>query len=198
MNCPKCGYVMSDLDIECPRCKRLEQQGAQPQKPPPASPATPPYQQPYAQRRPSVEYAGFWVRVAASLIDSMVTMAGGFLIGAVVGGLIGGFMGAQGADAEEIEIAAMVLCYPLGIAISWLYSALLESGPQQATLGKMALGIMVTDLDGDRVSFGRATGRFFPKYISALILLAGYLMVAWTEKRQGLHDILAGTLVVTR
>ena len=128
----------------------------------------------------------------------MVTMVGGFVIGAVGGGFIGGFMGAAGADVEETEIAAMAFCYPLGMAISWLYEALLESSPHQATLGKMALGIMVTDLDGDRVSFGRATGRFFAKYISALAVGVGFLMVIWRQKKQGLHDEIAATLVVRR
>jgi uncharacterized RDD family membrane protein YckC len=72
----------------------------------------------------------------------------------------------------------------------------MESSPKQGTLGKMALGIVVTDMDSRRISFGRATGRYFAKILSGLILGIGFLMVAFTEKKQGLHDILAGTLVV--
>lgn len=72
----------------------------------------------------------------------------------------------------------------------------MESSAKQATLGKMALGIVVTDLEGARIGFGRATGRYFAKILSGLILGIGFLMAAFTERKQGLHDIIAGTLVV--
>ena len=80
----------------------------------------------------------------------------------------------------------------------WLYYALMESSRFQGTLGKMAVQIKVTDLEGNRVSFGRATGRYFGKLVSALVLFIGYIMVAFTEKKQGLHDIMAGCLVVRK
>ena len=86
----------------------------------------------------------------------------------------------------------------ISIAAYWLYYALLESSPSRATLGKMALGIVVTDLQGGRISFGRATGRHFAKYLSSLILMIGYLMAGFTRQKQALHDILAGTLVVIK
>ena len=84
----------------------------------------------------------------------------------------------------------------LSIVVSWIYLALMESFPTQGTLGKMALRIKVTDLEGNRVGFGKATGRYFGKIISMLLLLIGYIMVAFTEKKQGLHDIMTGCLVV--
>ena len=80
--------------------------------------------------------------------------------------------------------------------MQWLYFALLESSAKQGTLGKMALGIRVTDLDGNRISFGRATGRYFAKFISAIILYIGFIMAAFTAKKQALHDIIASTLVI--
>ncbi len=80
----------------------------------------------------------------------------------------------------------------------WLYFALMESSPRQATLGKQALGIMVTDLAGQRISFARATGRFFAKILSGLILWIGYVMAAFTERKQALHDLLASCLVVAK
>jgi uncharacterized RDD family membrane protein YckC len=80
--------------------------------------------------------------------------------------------------------------------VSRLYAALMESSSKQATLGKMALGVRVTDLDGNRIGFGKATGRHFAKILSALILGIGFLMVAFTQRKQGLHDMLAGTLVM--
>jgi len=84
----------------------------------------------------------------------------------------------------------------LGLLIGWLYFAILESSPWQATLGKKALGLVVTDQLGQRIGFGRATGRYFAKILSALILLIGFIMVAFTERKQGLHDLIAGTFVV--
>ena len=84
----------------------------------------------------------------------------------------------------------------LGYALSWLYSALLESGPKQATLGKRLLDLKVTNMEGERIRFGQATGRHFAKYLSAIILCIGFLMMLWDGKKQTLHDKLAGTLVL--
>jgi uncharacterized RDD family membrane protein YckC len=78
---------------------------------------------------------------------------------------------------------------------SWLYEAFMESSSYQATLGKMIFGMKVTDLNGNRISFERATGRHFAKWLSAMILFIGYIMVGFTDRKQGLHDLLAGTLV---
>jgi uncharacterized RDD family membrane protein YckC len=133
-------------------------------------------------------YAGFWKRLAASVIDQISLMAGGFIFG-VVAGLVYGLCGGPEEGTEALG-------HIIGITIGWLYFALLESSSRQATLGKMALGIKVTDLSGDGISFGKATGRHFGKIISALTLLVGYLMAGLTRKKQGLHDILAGCLVV--
>ncbi len=95
-------------------------------------------------------------------------------------------------------IHAMIRLTLLRTILNWLYYSLLESSAWQATLGKKALGLEVTDLDGNRISFGRATGRFFAKIISSIILGIGYLMAGFTEKKQALHDILAGTLVIRK
>ncbi len=82
--------------------------------------------------------------------------------------------------------------------IGLLYWAVLESSKWQGTLGKLAVGLRVTNLEGQRISFPRALGRTLAKIISGLILLIGYIMVAFTERKQGLHDMLAGTLVVKK
>ena len=79
--------------------------------------------------------------------------------------------------------------------INWLYSAVLESSTWQATVGKKAMSLVVTDSAGQRIGFGRATGRYFGKFISSLILGIGFLMVGWTRRKQGLHDMMASTLV---
>jgi uncharacterized RDD family membrane protein YckC len=106
-----------------------------------------------------------------------------------------------GTGGYTIYKTATVLGYIsgiLGTVINWLYFTILESSPKQATLGKMALGIVVTDLNGNRISFGRANGRYWSKIISSMILLIGYMMAGFTEKKQALHDIMAGTLVVKK
>jgi uncharacterized RDD family membrane protein YckC len=130
------------------------------------------------------DYAGFWRRVVAAILD-------GFVVGIVTVPLTLALGGDTPGSSNYSPAASS-----LSIGIVWLYSALMESSAKQATLGKMALGIIVTDLEGRRIGFGKATGRHFAKFLSALILGIGFLMVAFTERKQGLHDILAGTLVV--
>ena len=80
--------------------------------------------------------------------------------------------------------------------LGWLYFALMESSERGATVGKMALGLRVVTSNGQRLSFMNATGRYFAKIISAIILGIGYLMIAFTDRKRGLHDMIAGTLVI--
>jgi len=135
-------------------------------------------------------YAGFRKRFSAAIIDGFILAAAGFIIGGLAGFIYGYSRGTQeGAGA---------LGNIVGITLGWLYFALMESSSKQGTLGKMALGIKVTDLSGNAISFGRATVRHFGKILSTIILLAGYLMVAFTAKKQGLHDMIAGCLVVKK
>ena len=140
---------------------------------------------------PAMVYAGFWWRVGASLIDFCILLVGGLIIGFVFG-LMCHFAGVR--DNELIGN----LANGLGIVLGWLYNAAMESSSLQATFGKIALGLKVTKLDGQPISFGRATGRHFAKIISTLILLIGYLMAAFTEKKQCLHDMMAGCVVVRK
>lgn len=100
-----------------------------------------------------------------------------------------------GAALFAIGILAGLVVYLAG---NWMYHTMMESSRHQATLGKMALGIKVTDLNGNRISFSRANGRFFGKWLSSAIMNIGYLMAAFTEKKQALHDILASCLVVLK
>ena len=137
-----------------------------------------------------MKYAGFWKRFAAFFIDILVLI----VIGAVAGGILGFLYGATTGTVEGVEFVGQIG----GILAGWIYYAAFESSEKQATLGKMALSIKVTDLEGNRISFGRATGRHFSKIISGIILLIGYLMVAFTQKKQGLHDMMAGCLVVNK
>lgn len=134
-------------------------------------------------------YAGFWARFAAMVIDNflatMLAVVGGFVLGL--------FMGVIGVSSDKGGTAGALL----GIAIGWLYFATLESGPHSATLGKRWLGMKVVTEDGlQRLSFARATGRHFGRFLSMLLLYVGYLMQPFTAKRQTLHDKLAKAVVV--
>jgi uncharacterized RDD family membrane protein YckC len=135
-------------------------------------------------------YAGFRKRFSAAIIDGFILAAAGFIIGGLAG-----FIYDYGTGTRE---GAGALGNIVGVILGWLYFAIMESSSKQGTLGKIALGIKVTDLSGNAISFGRATVRHFGKILSTIILLVGYLMVAFTAKKQGLHDMIAGCLVVNK
>ena len=207
MNCPHCGIEVDSSARFCRACGgRLQPAGAtaegpagpaQPGQGPPAAPgyaapgdAMPGYAaaaQPYVTfpgqpAAVAVEYGGFWIRVLAAIIDGVILS----IAGAVIGAILGNDLTAQGTASV------------LNIIIGWLYEALMVSSERQATVGKMALGLIVTDVDGRRISFARATGRHFAKYLSAIILGIGFIMVAFDRRKQGLHDKLAGPLGVKK
>lgn len=133
-------------------------------------------------------YAGFWRRVAAYLLDSLLLMVIGFVAGVLLGLL----------EFAVAHAASRASGYVVGVVVAWLYFALFESSRQQATPGKLALGLRVTDARGARIGFGRASGRYFGKYVSALILFVGFMMAGWTRRKQALHDMMAGCCVVRR
>ncbi|NOX17851.1 MAG: RDD family protein [Chlorobi bacterium] len=168
---------------------------------------------------PIVTYAGFWKRFVAVFIDgiviSIVQTLLFFPLYLFFGISLFPFMNADKLENEFSTIRAVqyanddvslgffvaimsgiAFLVVVTIVLQWLYFALMESSSKQATLGKMALGIKVTDLDGNRISFGRATGRYFGKIISGMIFYIGFMMAGWTQKKQALHDMLAGCLVV--
>ncbi|WP_334110775.1 RDD family protein [Thermodesulfitimonas autotrophica] len=143
-------------------------------------------------------YAGFWKRFVAACIDDLILVLGGATIGGIFGALIGGVLGGIGTDISTIRAIAGAFGYVLSIALNWLYFTLFESSSKQATPGKMVMGIVVTDLSGNRISFGRANARYWSKILSAIILFIGFIMAGFTRKKQALHDIIAGTLVVRK
>ena len=140
-----------------------------------------------------MEYAGFWRRAVAAIIDLFLL---GFLQAIIMVAVIAGM-----TFGESSEQTAVILIVALNLAIfvaMWLYFALMESSKLQATLGKMIIGVVVSDLDGNRISFGRATGRYFGKAVSTVILMIGYMMAGWTGRKQALHDIMAKCLVIRK
>ncbi|HYW39608.1 MAG TPA: RDD family protein [Terriglobales bacterium] len=142
----------------------------------------------------AVGYGGFWIRVVAAIIDAIILRVVVAPVGMIFGGLrLAGMM--SGIPHVGLHLLGGGVTFILLIFGSWLYEALMESSSYQATLGKMIFGMKVTDLNGNRISFERATGRHFAKWLSGMILGIGYIMVGFTERKQGLHDLLAGTLV---
>jgi len=161
-----------------------------------------------------VNHAGFMLRLVAYIIDRLLVGFVSFLVifpllailGINIYGM-GGFNDLENFDnlddgSQFALMAGMIGAYStiiiLSIALNWLYYSLMESSDRQATVGKMAIGIKVTDLNGNRISFLNATGRYFGKILSGLLFGIGYIMIIFTEKKQGLHDIMAGTLVVRK
>lgn len=150
------------------------------------------------------DYANFGQRLLALIIDAAIFSVGAsFTIGifaAIFMGTAGReLLNSDGEISERTLIAGFLLYFFLLVVImvaSWLYFALQESSSKMATLGKRAVGIVVTDMDGHRLSFARATGRFFGKWLSGAIMYVGYIMAAFTEKKQALHDMIANSLVM--
>jgi uncharacterized RDD family membrane protein YckC len=181
MSCPHCGEVLQERVDRAPEPQISALSGAIAsgltttrlrtwQTPPPSSP---PLSLPSLSSA-QVSYGGFWIRALAALIDSVILGVAAFFLRPRLGDV-----------------------YPLvGLIGDWLYFSLMESSGSQGTVGKIVCGLRVTDTEGRRISFGRATGRYFAKILSALILFIGYLMVGWTRQKRGLHDFIAGTLVV--
>lgn len=196
MFCPKCGTRIHEASRFCASCgTRLSDLGVAPTSEAATAAPEPAALPGVAPIRPAPGnaaaaganvYGGFWRRLAAYLVDWLIVMVAMMAVGIALGVM-------QLTDDQSLGAI-----YLLSIGGTWLYSALMESSSRQATVGKMALGIVVTDLRGERIGFGRATGRHFAKILSSLILGIGYVMAGFTRRRQCLHDMIAGTLVVKK
>lgn len=224
MFCWKCGTQVAETVAFCPSCGQAT--GNEPSAPrgiplapgggfvPPSSevvtplrvapaPAGPVYPAAYPVTAPATAYAGFWLRFVAWIIDRI-------LLGISFSFISFPIMAASGlrnmmmnhppqTPAELLAMFGMLSrLIALAVVFNWLYYALLESSAWQATLGKKALGLEVTDMAGRRVSFARATGRYFGKIVSAFILMIGFIMAGFTAQKQALHDMMAGCLVIRK
>ena len=163
---------------------------------------TPPAQQtayewPLAARSsPAVRYGGFWIRFVAVIIDGIALGVVVWPVSAILALMIGAAGTGVDMPAAGIHMVRIAVVWALFVFAGWIYEAGMESSSKQATLGKMALGLKVTDEYGNRISFARATARYFCKFLSRMILLIGYIMAGFTARKQALHDMIAGTLVV--
>lgn len=199
MYCPKCGTRIHEASQFCASCgTRLSDLGVGPiagSASTADAQSTPPSVAPVASAAGGAAastvnvYGGFWRRVAASLIDSAILVVAVMVAVVLTAGLT--------EDVAESGVTGLLVALAIYVG-GWLYFALMESSGRQATLGKMALGIRVTDLNGQRIGLGRATGRYFGKYISSLTYAFGYVMAGFTQRRQALHDKIAGTLVLRK
>jgi uncharacterized RDD family membrane protein YckC len=144
-------------------------------------------------------YAGFWTRFCGVFIDGLMLRFAGYIFQAVLtlalGGQIEEIFDRTRTPGAAVAAGLTSLATLVG---GWLYESIMISSVHQATLGKMAVGIKVTDMRGQRLSFGRATGRHFAKFLSALTLLIGYILAAFTERKQALHDLICSTMVIKK
>ncbi len=188
MICPQCGADITGGAESCPRCGEPS--------PDPSSGSKTATPRPVAVRL--AVYAGFWRRAAAYAFDVLVLS---LLLNPLV---LEPLIARNGISPEELYSfsgghARQIFAIQLLIGfVAWVYWAVLESSPWRATLGKKLFGIEVTDLNGYRISFARATGRHFAKNISLLMLGIGFVMAGFTERKQAFHDILASCLVVKK
>lgn len=206
MFCSKCGANVPEGTAFCSACGQPMGGPSPASTPPPAAgwPAAPPAAAPvYGAARPTIAYAGFWLRLVALIIDAIVLG----IIGSIVTfpfvasmGMVTFMHGRMHMSPEDWMpfFAGLWRLVLIRLVLSWLYYALLESSQWQGTLGKKALGLEVTDMQGSRIGFGKATGRYFGKYISGFILCVGFIMAGFTERKQALHDLMAGCLVIRR
>jgi uncharacterized RDD family membrane protein YckC len=213
MFCSKCGNSIAPNNAFCQVCGSPAQSTAVPAsvpathlqtQPAPASAMSPASVSPHWLPTPTRQYAGFWLRFVAHLIDGFIT--GIALMALLVPiALLGGLGAAvRGIHPDAPPDPAVFLAFGSTIALmvvgslvgGWLYNAYFESSDWQATVGKKVMNLVVTDLQGNRLSFGRASGRFFAKIVSGLIPFGiGYILAGITEKKQALHDMIAGCLV---
>jgi len=132
----------------------------------------------------ATRFGGFWIRVLAYFIDTVILITA-----------LSPVLFILSLIALEMELNFLLLDIFILVAI-WIYFSVLDSSPWQASVGKKAVGLKVVDKNCDRISFGRATGRHFAKIISFFTILIGYMMIGWTKRKEGLHDMIAGTLVI--
>jgi uncharacterized RDD family membrane protein YckC len=203
--CSKCGSEISGATAFCTACGQAISGIV------PAAPSLSPVpQNQYGPVTPQsyggVEYAGFWLRFVAYIIDGVISCFA-FLILLIPLFILTGAGAAlsrigSGEDISDDVAAFLGFGFIFGFIgiitlVSWFYYALSESSSWQATLGKKMLNLKVTDMTGQPISFGRASGRFFARIITKLIPFGvGYILAGFTEKKQAIHDMIANCLVL--
>ncbi|HVB85567.1 MAG TPA: RDD family protein [Candidatus Dormibacteraeota bacterium] len=194
MECRRCGATLAGNAAYCSACGQATSENPNPaaalETAPAVAAATP--------ARPRIAYAGFWLRAVAYVIDYLLVA---LVLSVTIAGPLMQHAGISTTDPWAVysHPTRQLLAVELLMAmVQWLYWALLESSPWQATVGKKLLGLYVVDMNGKRLTFARASGRFFAKIISTLSLGFGYVMAGFTPKKQALHDLIAKSLVLKK
>ena len=209
MFCSKCGAAVAANSAFCTSCGNPQTQVA---VAPQGAVVVPPNVgvAGYSAARGQFQYGDFWARLVAYVLDGLIMAVAVFALFIPLAAITGAASHLQvlqdaprhGEPTPAMVAAILSIVFTfLGAAllITWLYHAYFESSSWQATVGKRVMNLYVTDLNGQPISFLHATGRHFAKIITGLIpLFLGYIMAAFTERRQALHDMIAGTLVLRR
>ncbi len=189
MFCSKCGSSLKEGDLFCPICggsveptvsnnSEINNLGTNNTK---------------------VSYASFGKRFVAYILDALIVYGATFLALVLIFAIMimNGYSEAQ-LDELVLSESMLIIENSIYFILLTVYVSVFHSSSKQATFGKMAMKIKVTDMDGKRITFGKAFLRELATYISAFTLFIGYLMAAFTEKKQALHDIMVATLVVEK
>lgn len=142
-----------------------------------------------------MKYAGFWRRFIAFLVDYIIIAIAEIILFLIFGVILQLTGNADKSNSLTDTVIGMFILIVLVVG-NWLYYSLMESSNLQGTLGKAVLNIKVTDYNGKKISFKKATVRYFAKILSAIIIFIGFAMAGWTRYKQALHDIIAGTLII--
>lgn len=142
-------------------------------------------------------YGGFWIRVAAYFLDGIIlgVVAVPLIVIFCLPIIMNAVRNATEGPPPELFGVLFVLVPALWV-LHWLYEALLTSSRWQGTIGKRILGLKVTDDFGNKITFARSTGRFFAKILSGMAMYVGFIMVAFMDRKRGLHDVICSTQVL--
>lgn len=147
-----------------------------------------------AGKQRMIEYAGFWMRLLAYIVDAVILDVTVVVLASIVGFVIG--YAASASDVEPNELVMQLLGTVVALGCGLLYYTYFTSGTWQATPGKRICGIHVICADGSRVTALLALGRYVSYLVSALPLGIGFLMIGWNKEKKGLHDIMCDTRVI--
>lgn len=180
MFCAQCGQWVADGDAACGRCGTAVHGTAIGPLPVPASRVVPAAE--------PVRFAGFWRRFATLVVDAIVLFFPTAIVRVLLGGDPFGTDGLFDGPSALRWTAA-------NAGLWWIYCAAFESSPAQGSLGQQLLGVRVCDDRLRRISFVRASARYFAQWLSVLTCGLGYLVNLFTKKRQALHDLVAGCVL---
>ncbi len=187
MHCPKCGIVMLDDEYVCSNCGYLTDIALAAH-----------LIEPEPEVKTISYYAGFWRRFLAFILDQFFLIMGVLILLLIIGGtiIVITVIGKKDIPFQMIQsffggFGIIIFCLA-----NWFYFTSMESSFRQATFGKMLMKIMVADLNGRRITTGKANARYWSKFISIIPIFLGFVTAGFTSKKQAFHDKIAKTLVI--